>query len=104
VVSILHRVSGVLMVLAIPIGAWALGAALASASGYERVAGFLGALPVKIALLVLMWSFLHHLLAGLRHLTMDLGHALDLKPARRTAALALGGGLVATLLLAGVLL
>ncbi|EIC22851.1 succinate dehydrogenase, cytochrome b556 subunit [Thiorhodovibrio frisius] len=103
-VSILHRLSGVFMVLAIPIGAWALGSAVASASGYERITGLLSAPLVKIALLVLLWSFLHHLFAGLRYLVMDLGLAVDLKPARLTAAIALGAGLVITLILGGVLL
>ncbi|MBK5968319.1 MULTISPECIES: succinate dehydrogenase, cytochrome b556 subunit [Thiorhodovibrio] len=103
-VSILHRVSGVLMVLAIPIGAWALGAAVASEQGFDRVTGLLNVPLVKIALLLLLWSFLHHLFAGLRFLLMDLGFAIELTPARRTAALALGAGLAATLLLGGGLL
>ncbi|WPL16144.1 Succinate dehydrogenase cytochrome b556 subunit [Thiorhodovibrio winogradskyi] len=104
VVSILHRISGVLMVLAIPVGAWALGAAVVTPAGYDRITGLLSAPLIKFALLVLLWSFLHHLFAGLRYLVMDLGQAIDLKQARLTAALALGAGLVITLILGGVLL
>lgn len=92
------------MVLAIPVGAWALGAAVASEAGFARVTGLLNFPLVKIALLLLLWSFLHHLFAGLRFLLMDLGLAVTLKPARRAAAIALGAGLVATLLLGGGLL
>jgi succinate dehydrogenase / fumarate reductase cytochrome b subunit len=104
VVSILHRISGVLMVLSIPLGAWLFGLAVTTADGLAWVAGLLDVLLVKIALLVLLWAFLHHLFAGLRYLLMDIGRAVDRKPARLTAALALGAGLVATLILGGGLL
>ncbi|MBK1647758.1 succinate dehydrogenase, cytochrome b556 subunit [Rhabdochromatium marinum] len=104
VVSILHRISGVLMVLAIPISAWLFGMAVTSETGFQRATGWLNSPLIKLLLLVLMWSFLHHLFAGIRYLLMDLGYAVDLAAARRTAALAAGIALVATLILGGGLL
>lgn len=100
IVSILHRISGVLMVLSIPIGAWAFASAVTSPAGFEQVAGLLGAPLTEAGLLLLLWAFLHHLFAGVRHLAMDIGQGLDLPTARRSAALVLGAGILATLALA----
>lgn len=104
VTSILHRISGVLMVLALPIGAWLLAGAVSGEAGFARAMQLLANPLAKLGLLLLLWSFLHHLLAGVRYLVMDLGQGVDLAPARRTAAIALGGGLLLTLILAGALL
>lgn len=92
------------MVLAIPASAWALATAVASEAGFALVASRVSSGLFKFALVLLLWSFLHHLFAGLRYLLMDLGYAVNLPPARLTAFLALCAGLVATLVIAGVLL
>lgn len=85
IVSILHRISGVLMVLAIPAAAVLLHLALSGPKGFEAAAGFLGNGLVRLALLVLAWSLLHHLFAGLRYLLLDLGIGLDRAVARQSA-------------------
>lgn len=102
VVSILHRISGVLMVLALPFGVWLLATAAASPTGFAQVKNLLAQPLMLLILLVLLWAFLHHLFAGIRHLVMDLGQAVELAQARRTALWALGAGLVLTLVLAGL--
>lgn len=104
VVSILHRVSGVLMVLSIPVVAVLFHQALSGSEGFAASAAFLDSWVIKAVLLVLAWSLLHHLLAGIRHLFLDIGLGLDRPVARKTAwtvlvgapllwllALALGG-------------
>ena len=101
VVSILHRVSGVLMVLSVPVFAWLLAQALASPAGFAASAGFLANPLVRLALLVLAWALLHHLLAGLRYLVIDLGIGVDRPTARRSAWTALTAALVLTLFVAG---
>ncbi len=88
-VSILHRVSGVLLSLAIPGLLWAWSVSLESAEGFAFVQG---ALQGGLGLLIgwaLLWAFLHHLLAGLRHLGFDLGWGESRLAARRSAWLTL---------------
>lgn len=93
-VSILHRVSGILMVLAIPIAAALFHQALSGPDGFAATAAFLDTWLVKLALVVLIWSVLHHLIAGLRHLGLDLGFGLNRPVARMTAWGTLIGALV----------
>ncbi len=104
VVSILHRVSGVLMVLALPVVAWLFAQALGSTAGFETVSAFLAHPLVRVALLVLAWALLHHLLAGVRYLLIDLGLGVDRRIARRSAWTALTAALAVTLLVAGGML
>lgn len=103
-VSILHRISGVLMVLSIPVAAILFHQALSSSEGFAATTAFLGSWPIQLALLVLTWSLLHHLLAGIRHLGLDIGVGLDRPVARKTAWVVLIGApvlLVAVLVLGG---
>lgn len=95
-VSILHRISGVLMVLAIPAGAWLLERALSGPEGFDQAAAALASAPAKAVLLLLTWSLLHHLFAGIRFLLLDLGIGLDRAAARQSAWTAIVAGIVAT--------
>ncbi len=90
IVSILHRISGALLFLAgIPLLLWAVQRAIASPESYAAtVAPFTTPLG-KVVLLVLAWCYLYHLLAGLRHLTLDLHIGIRLAPARSSAVLVL---------------
>jgi succinate dehydrogenase / fumarate reductase, cytochrome b subunit len=98
VVSILHRVSGVLMVLTIPVAAVQFHQALSGPAGFAASVGFLGQTWVKLALLVLVWGLLHHLLAGVRHLLLDIGYGLNREAARRSAWVTLLASLAAAVL------
>ncbi|MBV5308322.1 succinate dehydrogenase, cytochrome b556 subunit [Chromatium okenii] len=89
IVSILHRLSGVLMVLALPIAAMLFELALTDTDGFNAAAAWLNSWSITLALLLLLWSLLHHLLAGLRHLLLDLDIGLDRPVARRTAQIVL---------------
>ncbi len=93
-VSILHRVSGVLMLLAIPGAAHLFHQALSGPQGFAATMAFLDTWPVKLALLVMLWSLLHHLAVGVRHLALDLGFGLDRPVARATAWISMIGTLV----------
>jgi succinate dehydrogenase / fumarate reductase cytochrome b subunit len=104
VVSILHRVSGVLMVLSIPIFTVLFARAVSGPQGFAAVAAFLDHALVRLALLVMAWAVLHHLLAGIRYLIIDLGIGVDRPTARKSAfsvvgaavglALVVGGGML----------
>lgn len=84
-VSILHRISGVLMVLSIPIAAFLFDQALSGPDGFTATTAMLSSWVVDVALVVLVWSLVHHLIAGVRHLTLDVGLGLDRPMARMTA-------------------
>ncbi len=101
-VSILHRVSGVLLVLAIPFFADLLRLSLADQQGFEAASATLGSWPVRLVLVVLAWAVLHHLFAGIRYLALDLGLGLERETARATARTAIAAALV--VLVVGVLL
>jgi succinate dehydrogenase / fumarate reductase cytochrome b subunit len=100
--SILHRVSGVLMVLSIPLFAHLFHQSLEGPSGFAAASATLASWPVRLLLLVLAWSLLHHLFAGVRYLALDLGLGLEREAARRSAQVVIGAA-VAVLVL-GVML
>jgi succinate dehydrogenase / fumarate reductase, cytochrome b subunit len=93
-VSILHRVSGALLFAALPIGVWILSLSLANEHGFQRIAEWVAHPLVRLVLLGLVWAFVHHLLAGVRHLALDAHWGTDLKHARRSSiAVMLASGL-----------
>ena len=82
-VSILHRVSGALMFLLLPLIVWLFDTSVSSEISFERFSGAfeagLGFVPgwlFKLVVLALIWAYLHHLIAGVRHLWMDARHAV----------------------------
>lgn len=86
-VSIMHRISGAALFLTLPFILWLFDLSLTSELSYTRLADFAGHWLVKLVLVGLAWAFLHHLIAGLRFLMLDLDVGVD-KPAARTSALA----------------
>ena len=102
-VSILHRISG----MALFVFAWALLYLLQESLRSPETHGHFAALTshwlVKLFLIGMLWSFLHHFFAGLRHLLLDVRIADDLGPARATSVAVLAISLVLTAIL-GVLL
>jgi succinate dehydrogenase / fumarate reductase, cytochrome b subunit len=106
-VSIMHRVSGALLFLALPLLLWLFELSLTSEITYERLVGFVAHPLSKLVLLALIWSLLHHLVAGIRYLILDLHIGLDLGSARASAlavyAVSLPLTLIAALFLFGVI-
>ena len=102
IVSILHRASGAAMFLLLPFIVWMFDTSLSTEQSYERfTAVFLGSTGwfFKLVALALIWAFLHHLLAGLRHLWMDATHAVTLRFGRLSALVTLGLSVLLTLAL-----
>ena len=90
-VSILHRISGALMFLLLPFIIWMFDMSVSSEISYARLMQAFDAAGtgwmLKLVALALIWAYLHHLLAGLRHLWMDVSHAAVSKEfGRRSAA------------------
>ena len=101
IASILHRVSGALLFLVgIPLLLWFVQRSLASPEGFAAVTTPLMTPFGKLVVLVLAWSYLFHLLAGLRHLALDLHVGIALAPARSSAAVALVLSILLTLIVA----
>ena len=101
IVSFLHRVSGTLLFLAgIPLILWLTQKSLASAAGFAAATAALATTPGKLVLLVLAWSYIHHVLAGLRHVVLDFHIGIDLAPARSSSALVLVLSALLTLIVA----
>jgi succinate dehydrogenase / fumarate reductase cytochrome b subunit len=91
VVSILHRVSGVALVLFLPLALWALQRSLQSAADYQAVVDGLSLISVRVLLLLLAAAFAHHFFAGLRHLLLDIDIGITRSSARLSAWLVLMG-------------
>lgn len=95
-VSILHRIAGVMLLLALPLCAVLLDWALRDAQGFAAVATLLGHPLFQPFALLLLWALLHHLFAGARLLLLDLGWGLARGEARRSARLTLLAALALT--------
>lgn len=100
IVSILHRLSGVLLFLVgIPFCLYLLQQSLTSEISFESYRAIVGSIPGKLVLLVLLWAFLHHAIAGIRYLLLD-RHMGILKESSRLSAQIV---LIVSLLLTAVL-
>lgn len=98
-VSILHRISGLLLFLAVVWLLFMLDRSLASEAGFEATRRYLGLWPVQLSLLALVWAYCHHFCAGIRFLFLDLDRGVDKATARLTsiATFAVSLGLTAWL-------
>ena len=81
-VSILHRLSGVLLFLLMPFLTWTFCNSISSDLNFNKTALILNTWPVKIIQIFFIWALIHHLMAGLRHLLLDLQIGSDLIIAR----------------------
>jgi succinate dehydrogenase / fumarate reductase cytochrome b subunit len=99
IVSILHRVSGAVLFLALPgLLAW-WQCSLGSADTFAASKSFASMPLVKLMVIGLIWAYLHHLCAGVRHLASDLDWGTELKSARFSSWLVLAVSIVLTLLI-----
>ena len=106
IVSILHRVSGVLMFLLMPFIIWMFDTSVTSEISYAQFGavfaggiGFVPGLFFKLVALALIWAYLHHFIAGVRHLWMDATHAVTKEFGRVSALVTLGLSVLLTLVL-----
>jgi succinate dehydrogenase / fumarate reductase cytochrome b subunit len=100
VVSILHRISGALMFLLLPFTLYLLERSLTSESSYDAMRALASQWFIKLIILALSWAYLHHFLAGIRHLFMDMHYLLGKDGSRNSAMTVLGLSLFLTLLVA----
>jgi len=84
-VSILHRISGALLFVALPLGVWLLALSLYDEDGFRQVKEWTAHPLAKLCVVTLVWAFAHHWFAGLRHLALDVHWGVDLKHARQSS-------------------
>jgi len=100
-VSILHRVSGVLLFLVgLPFVLYLFQQSLLSEISYEHYRSIVSHWFAKLVLLALIWAYLHHLIAGVRFLFLDVHVGVDKPPARKSAGAVLVVSLLLTLVIA----
>ncbi len=92
IVSGMHRISGMLIFILLPFVIWLFDTSLSSEISFARFtsvftegAGFLPGWSIKLVALGLIWAYLHHLIAGVRHLYFDVSHETTKSRGRRTA-------------------
>ena len=98
-ISILHRVSGFALFLFLPLLLWLLDNSLHSRSSFLRFQSVIENPLMKLILLGLLWSFLHHMFAGFRYIAMDFHWGVDLQKTRATSAVVLVVSLILTVVL-----
>ncbi len=104
VLSIGHRIAGVILALIIPVLIYLLDMSLRSRTGYAAATGLFGGTGIRFATALVVWAFAHHALAGIRFLLLDLRVGITKSAARAGAwAVSLGGALVFLLAAAALL-
>ncbi len=104
VVSIFHRVSGVILFLAIPFLIYWLALSLRSAEDFTRASHLFESVWLKLIGLLLAWSLVHHFFTGIRYLLMDISLGENLPAARISAWVVFGIVAVVMLLVIGSML
>ena len=106
-VSILHRISGALMFVLLPFIIWMFDKSLSSEFSYAKFTALFragaGGVPgwfYKLIALALIWAFLHHFIAGVRHLIMDGWHKVDKEFSKSSAIVTLALSALLTIAIA----
>ena len=98
-VSISHRITGIINILAITLLCIWFGLILLGESNYEIIKIFLQTFVGKFILIGITWSFSFQMLSEIRHLIMDLGYGFDLKITKITGLIVIFGSLILTILI-----
>jgi succinate dehydrogenase / fumarate reductase cytochrome b subunit len=96
IVSGMHRASGLFMFLLMPFIIWMFDTSVSSEFSFARFTsaftngiGFVPGILVKLVALGLIWAYLHHFFAGMRHIRMDIFHTVTKEAGKSTAQLTL---------------
>lgn len=103
IVSILHRISGVLMVLAIPFLIYLFDLSLRNSTDFAAAADCVDSVIFKLVATVILWSITHHFYAGIRYLLLDIDIGVERKLARASSTGVFILSILTTLLFLGVI-
>jgi succinate dehydrogenase / fumarate reductase, cytochrome b subunit len=105
-VSGMHRASGLILFLLMPFIIWMFDTSVSSEFSFARFSalfqhgiGFVPGVLIKLVALGLIWAYLHHFFAGLRHIRMDIFHTVSKEAGKKTAAITLALSLGLTVIL-----
>lgn len=98
IVSIMHRLSGLLLFISIPFILYLFEQSLRSADSFMALQAVMSQAWVKLGVLVVLVALLYHMTAGIRHLLMDLGIGETIEAGRRSAVLVMVFAIILTLL------
>ena len=102
-VSIVHRITGLVLALLTPFALWALQASLEGPQRFAEVQATLASGGGRAVLLLGLWLLIQHLYSGIRHLFIDIDAGVELHSARRSGYLTFIASVI-TVLILGVLL
>ena len=103
VMSIMHRISGAVLFLALPLLLWWLQQSLTSFDAFTALQTTFSHGFVKLVIIGLLWGYLHHVCAGIRHLMLDMDYGTELETARLTSVLVFGVSITLTIVAAALL-
>lgn len=89
IASILHRLSGVIVFLLVPVLLWLLDKSLSSPEGFAQVQEIFNGFFVRFIVWVFVAGLIYHFIAGVKHLLADLGFAEELQSGRIAATISL---------------
>lgn len=96
--SILHRLSGIFLFLSLPCLLYVLQQSLQSAESFDAITAALNSGLTQAVFSLAAMALVYHLIAGIRHLIMDLGHGETLEGGKLGATIVLFGGIIAALI------
>ena len=99
ILSILHRVSGAVLFLLLPVLLWLFESSLTSPETFAVFKSIAAHPLVKLIMLGLIWLYLHHFCAGIRYLLLDLHKGIDLESARLSSKIVFAVSIALTLLI-----
>jgi succinate dehydrogenase / fumarate reductase, cytochrome b subunit len=103
IMSIIHRATGVAMVLSIPLLVYLFDLSLSGPPGFAEAAALFDNLLVKLILFLSLWGLMHHLLAGIRYLLIDIEIGVEKPLFRQTAwAVIVAAPVLALILMGGL--
>ena len=98
-VSISHRITGIINILLITLICFWVASLLLGENNYEIVKIFLQSFFGKFLAIGIIWSFSFQILAGIRHLLMDLGYGFELKISKISGLIVIFGSFILTILI-----
>ena len=97
-VSISHRITGIINIIAITIICFWASSLLLGENNYEAINSFLNTFIGKFIILGITWSFLFQILSEIRHLIMDLGYGFEIQTTKITGLMVIFGSIIFTVI------
>ena len=97
-VSISHRITGIINIIAITIICFWASSLLLGENNYEAINSFLNSFIGKFIILGITWSFLFQILSEIRHLIMDLGYGFEIQTTKITVLIVIFGSIIFTVI------